>query len=178
VAVLNRIYAEGINADYITAGSLKVTDGDSNTVLDADINSGIVTIGGFNVNWNAMWNGKSSMSSTATGVYLGPAGLSIGDFRVYPSMNTSTGNTIGTVMFGNVQVQYTWSSDSKKAFNMKTGDFDVSASTSIYFNVNNYHILSMISGSALRMSSKGDIYITANGGNGNIYLQGYVHQQH
>lgn len=178
VAVLNRIYAEGINADYINAGSLKVTDGGSNTVLNADINSGIVTIGGFNVDWNAMWNGKSSMSSTATGVYLGPAGLSIGDFRVYPSMNTSTGNIIGTVMFGNVQVQYTWSSDSAKVFNMKTGDLDVSASTSIYFNVNSYHILSMISGSALHMSSKGDIYITANGGSGNIYLQGYVHQQH
>lgn len=174
VAVLNRLYAVGIDADYINTGSLKVTNG-SSTIFSADINNGLVTIGGFNVSWNALWHSKSTFLSTEDGVYLGPAGLAIGDFRVYPSMNTISGNTIGTVMFGNVQVQYSWSSSSERNFNLQTGTFDVAASSSIYFNVSNYHILSMIYGAALHMASNGDIYITSNGGNGNIYLQGNVH---
>jgi len=174
VAVLNRLYAVGIDADYINTGSLKVTNG-SSTIFSADINNGLVTIGGFNVSWNALWHSKSTFLSPEDGVYLGPAGLAIGDFRVYPSMNTISGNAIGTVMFGNVQVQYSWSSSSERKFNLQTGTFDVAASSSIYFNVSNYHILSMIYGAALHMSSNGDIYITSNGGNGNIYLQGNVH---
>lgn len=174
VAVLNRLYAVGIDADYINTGSLKVTNG-SSTIFSADINNGLVTIGGFNVSWNALWHSKSTFLSPEDGVYLGPAGLAIGDFRVYPSMNTISGNAIGTVMFGNVQVQYSWSSSSERKFNLQTGTFDVAASSSIYFNVSNYHILSMIYGAALHMASNGDIYITSNGGNGNIYLQGNVH---
>ena len=177
VAVLNRLYAVGIDADYINTGSLKVTNG-SSTIFSADINNGLVTIGGFNVSWNALWHSKSTFLSAEDGVYLGPAGLAIGDFRVYPSMNTISGNAIGTVMFGNVQVQYSWSSSSERKFNLQTGTFDVAASSSIYFNVSNYHILSMIYGTALQMASNGDIYIRANGGSGTIFLQGYVQEQH
>lgn len=187
VAVLNRLYVEGINADYITSGSLKVTNG-SNTIFSADIRNGydgVVTIGGFNVDWNAIWHSKSRFSSPENGVYLGPAGLAIGDFRVYPAMEQSTGNPRGTVMFGNVQVSYSWSSDPAKSLYVYTDYFDVTAaagisfvSNSITYNVNNYHIIRMVYGLSMEILSNADIYIRSNGGSGNIYLQGHVQEQH
>ena len=175
VAVLNRLYAVGIDADYITTGSLKVTK-NGNTVLDADVDAGSVAIGGFTVDQSSIRYNKLTLESTDTGVYLGPAGLSIGDFRIYPGMNTVSGNVVGKVMFGNVEVEYTWSSGSSKFINMHTGSLDVIASDSIYFKVgddeNDCHIISMLSDQSIWITSKRDVWITANNGYGTVYIVG------
>lgn len=177
VAVLNRLYAEGINADYITAGSLKVTK-NGQTILDADVDAGEVAIGGFDVDYRSMRFNKTSIEDAAEGVYLGPDGLAIGDFRVYPSRNSTSGNVIGRVMFGNVPIDYTWSSETDRILDVYADTLQFYTLDSIYLNVgNDYHIISMITGNAMQIVSTGDIYLRANGGYGNVYVIGHLQQQ-
>lgn len=87
-AILNSIYAVGINADYITAGSLRVKS-ENKTIFCADVkagqfwwdaeyskltNSGVLTvkkgtIGGFTISEKSLWN--QNMSLTADGLGFG-----------------------------------------------------------------------------------------------------------
>ena len=87
VAILNQIYAVGLDANYINTGSLTVCDpADATDILfKADVDLGEVLIGGFNVNDSALFNGTTSKSDdTHNGVYLGTDGLA--------TVGTSTGN--------------------------------------------------------------------------------------
>lgn len=67
VAILNRIYAVGIDADYIDTGVLTVRDRlDSTKILfKADISTGIVNIGGFNVTDEAIYNDSLKLNGTS-----------------------------------------------------------------------------------------------------------------
>lgn len=178
VAVLDRLYAHGINADYINTGSLKVAK-DGKTIFDANVGAGVVSIGGFAVDYRAIRYNKSSMASINEGIYFGPEGLSVGDFKVYPNMNpysqSGSSNRDGTVMFGNNEVTYSWSSATYKEITLTTGDFDVIASDSIYFNIgNDSHILSMISGMDMNIASSRDIILRPRGGSGSVIVYGSV----
>lgn len=178
IAVLDRLYAHGINADYINTGSLKVAK-DGMTIFDADVGAGVVSIGGFTVDYKAIRYNKSSMASINEGIYFGPEGLSVGDFKVYPNMNpysqSGSSNRDGTVMFGNNEVTYSWSSATYMEITLTTGDFDVIASDSIYFNIgNDSHTLSMISGMDMNIASSRDIILRPRGGSGSVIVYGSV----
>ena len=97
-AILNTVYAIGLNADYITAGSLSVRSG-GKTIFCADVRSGqfwwdstysklsntgalTVTSGkiaGFTVSDNKLYTSRSSLKSIANGVYVGSDGISTGN---------------------------------------------------------------------------------------------------
>lgn len=96
-AILNTIYAIGIDAGYINTGALRVRSG-SKTIFCADVRSGqfwwdsiyskmsttgalTVTSGniaGFSVMATGLYKGRSSLYGTADGVYVGTAGVSVG----------------------------------------------------------------------------------------------------
>lgn len=101
VAILNQIYAVGLDADYINTGSLTVCDpADATDVLfKADVDLGEVLIGGFNVNDSALFNGPAALTSDTPGVYVGEDGVRV---------NKAVGNnkygaklTDGTLEFDN-----------------------------------------------------------------------------
>ena len=79
VAILNQIYAQGIDADYITTGAITVRDPNDTTkvIFRADVALKNVTIGGFNVNDSALYNGPASLSSSTAGVYVGDDGVKV-----------------------------------------------------------------------------------------------------
>lgn len=102
-AVLQRLYAVGIESQELT-----VTNG-SSTVFSANANTGTVNIGGFNVAYNAIYSGKTSLDSNDSGVFIGPSGLSVGNFRIYPSFSSEEhGTPQGTVEMGNAKLEYDW----------------------------------------------------------------------
>lgn len=96
-AILNEIYAIGLNADYITTGALRVKSG-SKTVFCADTRLGqfywnatysqltttgalTVTSGkiaGFVISSTGLYYGRSSLYGTLDGVYMGPSGFAVG----------------------------------------------------------------------------------------------------
>lgn len=104
-AILNNLYAIGINADYITAGSIRVRSGGT-TIFCADVNAGqfwwstantslgtngylTVTggkIGGFAITSNAITSG--GMSLKADGLGFRTAGTAVG----FIGANSITGN--------------------------------------------------------------------------------------
>lgn len=55
-AILNRIYAVGINADYINSGAITIKDGEGLTVLSADIDTGTFHLEDRN---GTMWDSNS-----------------------------------------------------------------------------------------------------------------------
>ena len=64
-AILNRIYAIGLNADYINAGSLTIRDGNT-TVLSANAETGVVVLQDVSGNmWN-MHTGQYRLAATST----------------------------------------------------------------------------------------------------------------
>ena len=67
VAILNRIYAVGIDADYITTGSLTVRDPNntSNILFKADVRLGVVNIAGFNVSGTSLYNDSLKLDDTS-----------------------------------------------------------------------------------------------------------------
>lgn len=94
-AILNTIYAVGIDADYIDAGALRVRSG-GKTVMCADVRTGQfwwdalysslnergeleVTkgkIGGLTLANGALYSGRPSLESSSDGTYLGTDGVS------------------------------------------------------------------------------------------------------
>lgn len=105
-AVLQRLYAIGIEAEEI------LVQRNGNTVFRADAASGDVNIGGFAVNYNTIFYGQTSLESKDPGIYISPSGLSVGDFKVYPSIHyydpTLPSTGYGLVKLGNVSVEYGW----------------------------------------------------------------------
>ena len=93
-AILNRLYAIGLNADYLTAGALSV-ESDEVEVFRADVETGTVMvntenfkvtpegvitatsgmIGGFTIGQSALYNGLSELNGSENGVYLGTDGI-------------------------------------------------------------------------------------------------------
>ena len=96
-AILNTIYAIGIDAGYINTGALRVRSG-SKTIFCADVRAGqfwwdapysklsstgalTVTSGniaGFVVSPSGLYNGRGSLYGTKDGVYVGISGISVG----------------------------------------------------------------------------------------------------
>lgn len=64
-AILNRIYAIGLNADYINAGTLTIRDG-STTVLSASAATGVVTMQDASGNFWNLHTGELRMAATST----------------------------------------------------------------------------------------------------------------
>lgn len=99
-AILNTVYAIGIDADYITTGALRVRYG-SKTIFCADVRSGqfwwdstysklsntgalTVTSGiiaGFSIMASGLYKGRSSLYGTSDGVYVGTNGIAVGGNR-------------------------------------------------------------------------------------------------
>lgn len=63
-AVVNKIQAVGISADWITTGRLTVKDASNNVLFDANISSNSVQIGGFNVNNHSLSYTTASVEAT------------------------------------------------------------------------------------------------------------------
>lgn len=94
-AILNTIYAIGLNADYINAGALRVKSG-SKTIFCADVktgefwwdaanssltNTGYITvkqgkIGDFTITGGKIINGRSALVNSGNGIYIGKDGIS------------------------------------------------------------------------------------------------------
>lgn len=93
VAILNRIYAVGIDADYIDTGVLTVRDRlDSTKILfKADISTGIVNIGGFNVSNTTIYNDVMNLGNV--GLEFVDDSQTIG--AIYPMHRVSSGNLLG-----------------------------------------------------------------------------------
>jgi hypothetical protein len=101
VAILNQIYAVGLDADYINTGSLTVCDpADATDILfKADVDLGEVLIGGFNVNDSALFNGPAALSSDTPGVYVGEDGVRVN--KEVGSSKYGAKLTDGTLEFNN-----------------------------------------------------------------------------
>ena len=103
-AILNTVYAIGLDASYIKAGVLRVAKG-TKTIFEANFATGTVSItpttfswsstysslttagkltvtggkiGGFTVSSSALYNGRSSLNKNAKGVYVGTDGIAVG----------------------------------------------------------------------------------------------------
>ena len=96
-AILNVVYAIGLDASYIDTGALRVKNG-SKTIFCADVDAGqfywestyskltntgylSVTggnIGGFVITSKSMYKGRSSLSGSTEGVYVGTDGFAVG----------------------------------------------------------------------------------------------------
>ena len=174
VAVLNRLYAVGINADYITTGALTVSNGEE-TIFNADVSAGVVTIGGFNVDYDSLRYNKDSVESIEPGVFLGPSGLSIGDVRILPNQQFDLDkfSNYGTIYLGDSSIKYSWSGSDEPFLDFDARELNMIASYGFNVTVgNDYHTLVLGDGSAMQIASKGDIVITSNNGNGTIRVVG------
>ena len=96
-AILNRIYAIGLNADYINAGAFKVSDG-SITVFNADADTGVVMMQDTSGNlWN-LHTGQLRMAATSTiggrsvSNILDAVDSTVTDVRMEYAQNQSTTN--------------------------------------------------------------------------------------
>lgn len=103
-AILNTVYAIGLNANYIKTGAIRVAKGAS-TIFEADFAKGTVSINptvfswsstysslttngmltvkggniaGFTLASNAIYKGRSGLAKNAKGVYLGTDGIALG----------------------------------------------------------------------------------------------------
>ncbi|MCD8383289.1 MAG: H-type lectin domain-containing protein [Clostridiales bacterium] len=74
------LYAEGINADYISTGALTVKDSDGDILFQADVENESVTVGGWSVGPYSLYAGLTSVSPKdgEGGVYLGTDGICCG----------------------------------------------------------------------------------------------------
>lgn len=71
-----------INAEYINTGVLTVKkkiDNEQKTIFSAGLVNGDVTIGGFTVTNNSIYNKKSSLTENKDGVYIGTDGIALGN---------------------------------------------------------------------------------------------------
>lgn len=93
-AILNSIYAIGINADYINSGALTITDG-SRTVFSADADTGVVLLQDASGN---SWNLHTGVLSTSQG-YIG--GFTIGSSALYNLLSSIYGTANSGVYVGN-----------------------------------------------------------------------------
>lgn len=108
-AILNSIYAEGIDADYITTGSLRVRR-DGETMFCADMNTGQFwwsaaysslsddgslrvsrgNIGLFAIDATSIKYIRSSLTSRTEGVYLGKDGISTGNGLYWSALSNGS----------------------------------------------------------------------------------------
>ena len=116
-----------LDADLIGTGTLLVQKS-GRAVFEADVDAGTVTIdannfklasngnitstggtiGGFTITSSSLYNGKSSLSSLTSGVYISTSGISVGSGSAYTALASgylygggSSGNTHGYVGFNN-----------------------------------------------------------------------------
>lgn len=175
VAVLNRLYAVGIESQILT-----VTNG-QNVIFNANANTGIVNIGGFNVAYNAIYSGKTSLDSNDNGVFISPSGFSVGDFKIYPSVSSEAHSTpSGTVEMGNAKLEYEWlfGTDPSSLWLSNINDLVINAgSLDIYLNSNSELLTSAsfylnIDDSTFFTMSDNDVTIRSENGDGEINLYG------
>ncbi|BCS57515.1 hypothetical protein ADLECEL_14000 [Adlercreutzia equolifaciens subsp. celatus] len=129
-AILNTIYAIGINADHIDAGALRVKSG-SKTIFCADMragqfwwdapyskltNTGALTItsgkiGGFEITSTCIRSNRASLTAATSGVYIGHDGMSTGNGYQWNAMGNGAfyGGYSGNVETGYVSFNTQWS---------------------------------------------------------------------
>ncbi|MEC4272966.1 hypothetical protein VJ923_07330 [Adlercreutzia sp. R25] len=120
-AILNEIYAIGIDADHIDAGALRVKSG-GKTIFCADVragqfwwstpnsslqNNGTLTvtkgnIGGFEIGASYIRSNRQSLTSASAGVYIGANGVSTGNGYQWNAMGNGAffGGSGGNVETG------------------------------------------------------------------------------
>lgn len=88
-----------VNALGLTAQKIHVIDDDDNTVFLADASQLPVMIGGFSVNADSLYNGKTTLQDKNDGVYIGTDGIGLGDTFVVTSEGkiTATSGEIGSL---------------------------------------------------------------------------------
>ena len=174
-AVLQRLYAVGIEAQALT-----VTNG-QNVVFNANANTGIVNIGGFNVAYNAIYSGKTSLDSNDNGVFISPSGFSVGDFKIYPSVSSEAHSTpAGTIEMGNAKLEYEWlfGTGPSSLWLSNINDLVITAgSLDIYLNSNSELLTSAsfylnIDDSTFFTMNDNDVTIRSGNGDGEINLYG------
>lgn len=176
-AVLQRLYAVGIESQ-----ELYVTNG-SHTVFSANANSGDVSIGGFAVDYNAIRYGKDSLSSKENGLYISPDGLSVGDFKVYPSMSVESSSTYGTIKFGNALLKYAWWPndthptdiiwENLESFEINSQNFGIYLSNDDETFGGGWFYINVDDSSFITMDGE-TLTVRAGNGSGDIYLYGNV----
>lgn len=129
-AILNSIYAVGINADHIDAGALRVRDKKTNkTIFEANVKTGQFwwdtqhssldevgrlrisggVIGSLNVSNSAMYYGKTSLLSSEKGTYISKEGISTGSANRYIALLDGrleagrNGKSAGYISFSSVE---------------------------------------------------------------------------
>ena len=174
-AVLQRLYAVGIESQILT-----VTNG-QNVVFNANANTGIVNIGGFNVAYNAIYSGKTSLDSNDNGVFISSSGFSVGDFKIYPSMSSEAHSApVGLVEMGNAKLEYEWlyGTDPSSLWFSNINGLTINAGNlAIYLNSDS-ELLTIasfdlnIDDSTFFSMSGNNVTIRSGDGNGEIYLYG------
>ena len=90
-AVIAKIEAEGISADWITSGKLTVLDDNDNVIFDADKDTRSVSIAGFDVS-NTRLHGKKERTSSGV-TYTDFVNVDTDDIRVGTIWNTTSAQT-------------------------------------------------------------------------------------
>ena len=90
-AVIAKIEAEGISADWITSGKLTVLDSNDNVIFDADKDTRSVSIAGFDVS-NTRLHGEKERTSSGT-TYTDFVNVDTDDISVGTIWNTTSAQT-------------------------------------------------------------------------------------
>lgn len=128
-AILNSIYAVGIDADHITTGAIRVKN-KSRTIFCADmrtgqfwwdvansslLNDGTLTvkkgnIGGFEIGTNYIRSNRAALTAASAGVYIGPDGMSTGNGYQWNAMGNGAffGGYNGNAETGYVDFNTRW----------------------------------------------------------------------
>lgn len=141
-AILNTVYAIGLNASYIDAGVLRVRSRGT-TIFEANIDTGTVLInpttfswsstysslttagmltvtggkiGGFTISGSSLHKGRSSILAKASGVYVGTDGISVGG-----SKSRFTRLASGQIDGGVGTTVYGWLTFNRADWNNNTG---------------------------------------------------------
>lgn len=129
-AILNTIYAIGLNADHIDAGALRVKSG-RKTIFCADMNAGQFWwdaansslqnngsltvrkgyVGGFEITSTCIRSNRASLTAATSGVYIGHDGMSTGNGYQWNAMGNGAfyGGYSGNVETGYVSFNTQWS---------------------------------------------------------------------
>lgn len=90
----NGVYV-GTDGIYLGGGKFKVTKAGALTAKSADLEGKITSkegvIGGFTIKENYLYNGRSSLTSSDAGVYLGTTGISVGSDDTHGFVTKSDG---------------------------------------------------------------------------------------
>lgn len=127
-AVIAKIEAEGISADWITSGKLTVLDNNNNVIFDADKDTRSVSVAGFDVS-NTRLHGKKERTSSGV-TYTDFVNVDTDDISVGTIWNT-TSSQVADLSKGALSITYdTGNISNRETARVGNGAIDLQGTTS------------------------------------------------